>query len=288
MSEASTRAQTGTTPRIDRLQPWLAALLSALLHVLMVLLLQWASPPVVSSPEGAAGGGARMRVDFVGETSQPELQTTAPPSPRPSEAPRPVRPRPTAAPTRSTLVLQAENPVPPEAPPAPVEPPSVQEPEPSPPERTAASSPPPTVEPQRHPERWTGRPPGLIEEDTAPENAGLSRSPMVSRGNRNDMAGTDGSMEIGGYQVYYDLRGENQVREWMAGGMTELSLPLPGTEYYMVCPLQVALERGSSKCRLLHPSSPEMKAIGDAREVITIVSVYKQGQQVWRGPGPYR
>ncbi len=286
MSEPAHPTNTGTEPRIDRLQPWLAALLSLLLHVLMVILLQLSTPPTVSSPQGAAAGGSRMRVNFVGE-SQPAHTTQAPPSPRPSEAPRPLRPRPTPAP-RSALVLQAENPQPPEAPPAPVQPPSVAEPEPPSTEEAAASAPPPTTEPQRHPERWTGRPPGMIEEDLAPENAGLSRSRAVSRGNQRDMAGSDGSMEIGGYQVYYDLRGENQARAWMAEGMTELSLPLPGTEYHMVCPLQVALERGASKCRLLHPSSPEMKDIGDARQVITIMSVYRRGEQVWRGPGPYR
>lgn len=286
MSDTSPRVHPGTEPTIERLQPWLAALLSALLHVLLVLILQWATPPTVSSPQGAASGGARMRVNFTGQSEQQPVQ--APPSPRPSDAPRPARPQPRTSPVRSALVEHSDNPLPPESPPTPVQATEVQPPQPAPAAQTAAQSSPPTTEPQRHPERWTGRPPGLIEEDTAPENAGMSRSPLVSRGRQRDMAGTDGSMEVGAYQVYYDLRGEAQALEWKAQGMTELSLPLPGTHYRMVCPLQVALERGSSKCRLLEPSSPELEHIGDAREVITIMQVYHRGEMVWRGPGPYR
>ena len=54
-------------PRIERLQPWLAALVSALLHVLMLAILMWAKPPpVFTDPQGAASGG-RIRVDFIGQ-----------------------------------------------------------------------------------------------------------------------------------------------------------------------------------------------------------------------------
>ena len=70
--------------------------------------------------------------------------------------------------------------------------------------------------------------------------------------------------------------------------MKEIAIPLPGTQYRMVCALEIALRRGSGKCRLLEPSSPQMQAIGDGREVINMIQVYRRGEVVWRGPGPYR
>ena len=96
------------------------------------------------------------------------------------------------------------------------------------------------------------------------------------------------SMEVGGYQIVYDLLGEARLRGWIEQGMKEVSIPLPGTRQRMVCPAEVALRRGSSKCRLLDPGDPAMQAIGDAREVITVMYVYRRGELVWRGPGPYR
>jgi hypothetical protein len=41
-------------------------------------------------------------------------------------------------------------------------------------------------------------------------------------------------------------------------------------------------------CRLLEPDDPELANIGDAREVINMQQVYRQGELVWRGPGPYK
>ena len=41
-------------------------------------------------------------------------------------------------------------------------------------------------------------------------------------------------------------------------------------------------------CRLLEPDSPELAKIGDAREVINMQKVYRLGEEVWSGPGPYR
>lgn len=95
-------------------------------------------------------------------------------------------------------------------------------------------------------------------------------------------------MEVGSYQVYYDLRSEPRLRAWREQGMTELFLPLPGTQRYMVCPLETALRRESGPCRLLEPDSPELEKIGDAREVIDMQKVYRRGELVWSGPGPYR
>lgn len=128
----------------------------------------------------------------------------------------------------------------------------------------------------------------MLEEDLAPENAGLTRSPAIERGRRNDPVIAEPSLEVGGYQVYYDLLSETRLRAWRDQGMTELFLPLPGTRQYMICPLETALRRESGACRLLDPDSPELETIGDAREVINMQQVYRQGELVWRGPGPYR
>lgn len=262
--------------------PWIAALVSALLHLLLVLLLLLASKPTVTTPQGAVSGG-RMKVDFVGQPRE----SKAPPSPRPSPAPRRVQRRPAASPVRSTLVRQADQPVPP--PDAAAQPDSIATPDTqddathSQTQAPAASAP---VE--RRPETWTGRPPGLLERDTAPNDEGMANSTAINRGSRNDAAAGAPSLDVGGYQVVYDLRSETLLRAWQGQGMKEISIPLPGTQYRMVCPLEIAIRRGSGKCRLLDPYSPEMQAIGDGREVINMVQVYRQGELVWRGPGPYR
>ena len=68
--------------------------------------------------------------------------------------------------------------------------------------------------------------------------------------------------------------------------MTELFLPLPGTRRLMVCPLEIALRRGSGKRRLVDMDSPELKNIGDAREAIDIARIYQWGDMIWSGSGP--
>ena len=70
--------------------------------------------------------------------------------------------------------------------------------------------------------------------------------------------------------------------------MEEISFPLPGLRQRMVCPVEIALRRGSGKCRLLEPTDPQMQEIGDARQVVVVMYVYRRGELVWRGPGPYR
>ena len=101
------------------------------------------------------------------------------------------------------------------------------------------------------------------------------------------MAPGEPNMQVGGYQIIYDLLAEQRLRTWMEHGLKELSIPLPGTRYLMVCPAEVALRRASSKCRLLDPDDPELADIRDARQVITVMYVYHRGEMVWRGPGPY-
>jgi hypothetical protein len=260
-----------------------------LLHLLMLLLLLYASKPIVTTSQSAAGG-SRVRVDFIGEPRQSEQPIQTPQNPPPKQAPVP---RPAASRVQSTLVEHADNPVPPDAPPLPDPVPRPSEPPSSPPDDPApsqaqkpASGPPPSS--RRRPETWTGRPPGLIEDDVAPENAGVANSPAIRNGRGRDVTAAGPSMELGGYLVYYEVLSEAKLRTWADQGMKELFIPLPGTRYYMVCSLEIALKHGSGKCRALDPESPEMQAIGDAREAVIMVRVYKQGELVWRGPGPYK
>lgn len=282
MTDADHPDAASAEPRTERLQRWIAALASVLLHVLMALLLLSERPPVVTTPQGAASGG-RVRVDFVGEPAQAEQTMPAPPAPSPARSKA-------ATPPGKPVVLEKIDPrrllIP-----EPVEPPQPEaNPRPAPPApapaRAAASSPASTA--QRRPETWTGRPPGLVEENVTTDGDGSAPGPANDQGDHNDVHSAEPSMSVGGYQVVYDLLGEERLRGWIAQGMTEVSIPLPGTRYRMVCPAEVALRRGSSKCRLLDPNDPEMAAIGDARQVISVYSVYHRGERVWQGPGPYR
>ena len=273
MSKASRPAQASAESRIERSQHWIAVLASALVHVLFVLLLLWSSPVTVSSPQGTAGG-SRMAVDFIGETRVPV--SPVPPT-------RPVKPaatRPAASRVQSTPVPQAKDPVPPNF---------VDETTHDLAEAPASTPAVPTTPtpPQRRSRNW-GQPPGLLPENTASENAGLARSASTDRGRRNDAAFAAPSMEVDGYQVYYDQRSESLLRAWRDQGMTEIFLPLPGTRRYMVCPLETALRRESGPCRLLEPDSSELATIGDAREVIDMRKVFRLGEPVWTGPGAYK
>lgn len=258
-----------SNPRNERFEPWIAVLVSVLMHLFFLFLLLLASKPIVTTPQGAARGG-RMKVEFVGRTDQP---APVPPSPTPSPRPTPVTKRHTDTPIRSTLVKQARNPLPP------AEEQTAQQPEPP------APSPPA----QRHPQTWTGHPPGMMAQDFAPTDDGQANSAAMDDGSASDVvASAQPSMEVGGYQVLYDQRSETLLRLWKQQGMKEIAVPLPGTKYHMVCALEIALRRGSGKCRLLLPDSPEMQSIGDGREVINMIEVYKRGERVWNGPGPYR
>lgn len=288
MSDASSRAATWAEPKTERLQSWIAALFSALLHLLMLLILLYASKPIVTTSQSAAGG-SRVKVDFIGEPRQSEQPTQAPQNPPPRRAAVP----PAASRVQSTLVEHTDNPVPPDTPKLSDPVPRPSEPQPLPQDDPAqsqaqkpATSPPPSA--RRRPETWTGRPPGLLEEDAAPENAGLADSPAINNGRGRDVTAAGPSMELGGYLVYYDVLSETKLQAWADQGMKELFIPLPGTRYYMVCPLEIALKRSSGKCRALDPDSPDMQAVGDARKVVIMLQVYKQGELVWRGPGPYK
>ena len=275
MSKAPSPADSRAEDRIERLQHWTAVLLSALLHLLFLLLAMMLSPPITMAPPQGAAGGSRMAVDFIGDT--PPQPSDAPPAVKPAPRKPAAKPR-AASRVQSTLVTRADDPVPYVVPDE-VAQDSAQTP--------AASAPTAPATPPRRPHIW-GQPPGMLPEETAPENAGLTRSPTIDRGGGNNASGADTSLEVGGYQVYYDLRAEPRLRAWRDQGMTEIFLPLPGSRQNMACPLETALKRDSGPCRLVDPDSPEMKAIGDARDVIDMQKVYRRGELVWSGPGPYR
>ena len=297
MSKASSQVGAGAESWVERWQHWIAVLLSALLHLLLVLLAMFMSPPITMTPPQGTAAGSRVAVDFIG-AMPPKQPTQAPPTQ--AAASKPVVKPPAASRVQTTRARHADQPVPPTANtvsdgltasrdrPVPAQ-------ESMPTEATGdaaqgqaqapvASSPP---TPQRRSHTW-GQPPGMMRENHASENAGLARSPSLDRGRRNDASNAEPSLEVGGYQVYYDLRSEIRLRAWRDQGMTEVFLPLPGTRRYMVCPLETALRRDSGPCRLLEPDDPELKNIGDAREVINMQQVYRRGEAVWRGPGPYR
>ena len=273
-SQVDPQAAPEAEPRIERWSRWIAASLSVLLHVAFLLVLMFAAPPpVVTSPQGASSGG-RVRVNFIGEPAP------APPSPSPTPAPTP--PQPERARDRlveSKPVPHAEYVLPPPAP-EPV-------PAPEPPAKTPAQASGSPAYAQRNP-RWTGRPPGLLEEDLGPRDAGTTGGAAEDPGTQRDMSGGEPSMDIGGFQIIYDLLAEERLRTWQAQGMEEISFPLPGLRQRMVCPVEIALRRGSGKCRLLEPTDPQMQEIGDARQVVVVMYVYRRGELVWRGPGPYR
>ncbi|MCA0395731.1 MAG: type II toxin-antitoxin system RelE/ParE family toxin [Proteobacteria bacterium] len=285
MSTASIPTGARTGDRLERWQPWIAALASVLLHALFVLVAMLAPPITVSTSGGDAAGGSRVEVNFIGEALP--IPSPAPPE-RPAPAHAPATPPPTASRLRTTPVPRADAPLPlvvadPNDTPTPARPPRPQ----TRPTDAAPAGSPPTRDPRQRARTW-GQPPGMLAQDHAPVNAGRAPTAAVQSGQRNAPGDAGPSFDVGGYQVVYDLRSERRLRAWRDEGMTEVFLPLPGTRQYMVCPLETALKRESGPCRLLDPKDPEMAKIGDARQVLNMMQVYRRGELVWRGPGPYR
>lgn len=272
--------------RTEDWQRWCAALLTALLHLALLLLVLWMPSFVNQSARGGAAGG-RTAVTFIDESARtpPHADT-----PNPHATPPRKRRKPVHASTRvmTTPVAHADAPLPPQAdtqtdtavvPPehAPTPPPQ--------PDTASGGAPDATTSP---PTQAWGMPPGMLPRDTALENAGTADSPaVVNRGRVVDASAGTG-LEVGGYQVYYDLQDEPLLRTWRKQGMTELFMPLPGERRLMVCPLETALRRESGPCRLVEPNAPELKHIGDARDVITMQRIYRLGNVLWSGPGAYR
>ena len=287
MSKASGRTETGARDRSERLQHGIAALLTALLHLLLLFLAMLSPPVTVTTPQGAAAGSA-LQVTYIDEIVRPPPPTRAP-SARAAALRKPSKAFAAASRLQSTPVTQADDPVPPDAADTSDSPTTSRAAEPMQ-QPGAPTSVPPGVpdEARERPAHSWGQPPGMLPDGLAPANAGRASSLAIDRGRRNDASSAEPNMEVGGYQVYYDLVSETRLRAWRDQGMTELFLPLPGTRRLMVCPLEIALNRDSGACRLVEPDAPELDAIGDARDVIHMQRVYRLGKVVWRGPGPYR
>lgn len=274
MSRTSRQPVKEAQDRTERVQRWAAALVTALLHMLLVLLVTQAPSITVTTPQGG-GGGSRMDVTLLDETLPP---SPSPPEPTPPRKPvSPKRPKALRAIQRplSTPVVQATV----LAPPAAADPSDTPIPPPTP-----ASEPP--DEPRQTAE--VGFPTHARPDDAARANAALAAKLGSHRGRSNDAPPVGPNMDVDGFHVYYDLVNETRLRAWRDQGMTELFLPLPGTRRLMVCPLEVALRRGSGACHMVESDSPALKSVGDAREVINIERVYQLGDMVWSGPGPYR
>jgi len=252
--------------RTERVHRWTAALVTVLVHLLLVLLVMQPPTPMTMTSRGGSGG-SRIDVTLIDQTlppSPPEpVPVHKPPSPKKPKAPRVVkRPPPT---------------------------PSVEGTEPMPPEvaDTSDTSTAPPAEPRRE-TAVVDFPTHARPNDATEANAALAAKLGTNRGQNDEAAPAGPNMGTDGFHVYYDLANETLLRKWRNQGMTELFLPMPGTRRLMACPLEVALRRGYGECRMVEMDSPQLKVMGDAREVIDVRRVYQRGDMVWSGPGPYR
>lgn len=277
MTGAARTARAPAAFRGDRVERVAAIVVTLLLHALLVAFALWVAPLVMSNPEGSAGG-ARIDVEFIDLPndipSPPEFPRQAPdpaPTPRP-EQPRDPAQRPDATRLQTTLVIEPGQPPPTEA------------------ERPREAAPPPPSRPptERASRQAWGQPPGMLPDNHAPVNAAPTPSPATYQGRRYNASPSESNLEVGGFQVLYELVADIRLREWRDQGMTEVWLPLPGVRQLMVCPLETALRRDSGPCRLVEPDDPALDAIGDARVVLNMERVYRRGEPLWMGPGPYR
>jgi hypothetical protein len=254
---------------------------TSLLHGLLLLVMM-RDPPITTATTQAAAGSSGMSVTLIDQTLPPAPAEPVPPAhkralPKKPKAPRPIK-RPLPTPVAEAIV-----PMPAEA--VETDDTSNELPDTTP---APAEAPRDTAKVARPAHVW-GQPPGTpIPNDNAIASAALAAR-LGSNSGRSDTAPPVGpDMQVDGFQVYYELANETRLRAWREQGMTELFLPMPGSRRLMVCPLEVALRRGSSACRMVEQDSPQLKVIGDAREVISIRRVYQFGEVVWSGPGPYR
>lgn len=269
---------------IKRNERSIASLVSLLVHVLFVAALLYSSKIELAQTESSSAGGARVKVDFLGDPTDATPNPPVPPTGtrNPSERPKPLKPlvtTPVTSPVDTTRVTEAENPVAPD------------ETRPQPPASQQAIAP-PQNHPPSSPPAWRrsaqwGQPPGMLAQDTAPDNYGRTVGTGQRQGNNQGNAATP-SMEVDGHQIYYDLRNELKVADWQAQGMKEVSFPLPGRRELMVCALEIVATRGSGGCRLMQPNDPALATIGDARDVVNVMRIYRRGELIWRGPGAYR
>jgi len=280
MSRTSHRAIEGPQDRTDRVHRVMAALVSVLLHALLLVVMM-RDPPITMATQQAEAGSSGMSVTLIDQTLPPSPAEPVPPvhaRPKKPKASRAIKRPPPIPVEEATVPMPAE--VADAADTSDVPPDSAPEPSEAPRETTKVTRP---------PHVW-GQPPGAAAPDeNAIASAALAAKLGSNRG-RSDTAPSPVGPDMGvdGFQVFYELANETRLRAWRAQGMTELFLPMPGSLRLMVCPLEVALRRGSSACRMVDPDSPQLKVIGDARDVINIQQVYHLGDRVWSGPGPYR
>ncbi|MBD9477690.1 type II toxin-antitoxin system RelE/ParE family toxin [Pseudoxanthomonas sp. PXM02] len=291
MTDAPSRARAALLHPLDREdrhikrnERSIASLVSLLVHLLFVAALLYSSKMELAQPESASAGGARVKVDFLGDPTDATPNPPVPPTGtrNPSERPKPLKPlvtTPVKSPVDTTRVTEAENPVAPDE--SRPQPPASQQAV-APPQDRAPASPPAW----RRSARW-GQPPGMLAQDTAPDNYGPTVGAGQRQGNNQGNAANP-SMEVDGHQIYYDLRNERKIAEWQLQGMKEIFFPLPGRSDLMVCALEIVATRGSGGCRLVQPGDPQLETIGDARDVVDVMRIYRRGELIWRGPGMYR
>jgi len=269
MSRTSRQAHEGRRDWTGRAQRGTAVLVTALLHLLLVLLVTRPPPITSASPQGEPNGSV-MEVTLLDQTAPPAPPAPVPAMRKPAAIKKPKAPRPIKRPL-PTPVVQATVPMPPKAA--------------DKADTSTAASALSDAEADNTPFEFSAR---ARSDDGARANAALAAK-LGTRRSRNDDAPLSGpSIGVDGFHVYYELADEDRLRAWRKQGMTELFLPLPGTRRLMVCPLEIALRRGSGNCRMVEMDSPELKNVGDARKVIDIARVYQWGDMVWSGPGPYR
>jgi len=291
MSDAPSRTRAASLSPLDREdrhikrnERSIGSLVSLLVHLLFVAALLYSSKMELAQTESSSAGGARVKVDFLGEPTDDEQRVPVPPTgtQNPSERPKPLKPlvtTPVKSPVDATRVTEADNPVAPDE--SQPQPPASQQAI-APPQERPPSSPPAW----RRSARW-GQPPGMLAQDTAPDNYGPTVGAGQRQGNNQGNAATP-SMEVDGHQIYYDVRNDLRVAEWQAQGMKEVFFPLPGRRDLMVCALEIVATRGSGGCRLVQPGDPQLDTIGDARDVVNVMRIYRRGELIWRGPGAYR
>src|SRR3546814_18516244 len=104
MRKVSRRPGSGSGDPTEPLQSWAAALVTALLNGLLVLLVMLAPPITVTPPQEGGAAGSRLQVTYIDETLRPPSPATLPPpSPGPHHTPPPPAP-----PTPHTSQVQTE------------------------------------------------------------------------------------------------------------------------------------------------------------------------------------
>ena len=122
MSDAPSRTRAASLSPLDREDVYIkrhersiASLVSLLVHVLFVAALLYSSRITLSQPESSSSGGARVKVDFLGDPTDATPNPPVPPTgtQNPSERPKPLKPlvtTPLTTPLDAPRVSEAENP----------------------------------------------------------------------------------------------------------------------------------------------------------------------------------